>query len=735
MHHLASCLMLFSLVASGPAAAQLRESAVPSPAEQLTDPALARLPTKQLNEARSRRSKALAHYGNGRLHERNQRLLPAIDQFQRAWLWDPHSPAALDQLIPLCFQTEQAELGYRYARICLARGWPSVAPLRGIAFHAVLSETSETAWGVYQQAIQQATDDEADQVVGLHYDRTRLAYLDEAYGVALPSAEFLLAALQQPDQSEVQASTREDVWGDLAATYALLGEVLFENQRFAAAETAFRRAADAAPANTRDEATALLHFRLARVRHAQQQINEALRELDMYFAADSQAAGTSAYELAEKLPAADRNQWLAELEDRATDQPSNKTLQHFLGDYYLRHKQPRQAVAIFEQLAESRRDQPAQQQLVASYAAVTAHGPLLAALGRIIDRYGDLELVADQLDVALQQPALAAALLQEAQGRLADTKRRMLWQECVAAAHCCQRTEQPAKSTAFVAAAVQRTTDPASTVGALFALGMEQLMADQIPAAIHTLQAAIDVDPQGSEVADLHYYLALAYQLNDQFELALSAIDQAADTSKSLAVALRRARILLAADRQAAARTEFADAIQRFDDQRDDADLRLDLRDAKVSLAAICADLGDHAAAEKWLIEALCEFPHDAGASNDLGYLWADQQQHLQLARQMIEQAVAAEPDNVAFLDSLGWVRFHLGQVAEALPPLLKAAATSDAPDGVILDHLGDVLQRLGRHDEATAAWEKAVTAFEVDGQQDRIENVQQKLRATVRQE
>ena len=111
-----------------------------------------------------------------------------------------------------------------------------------------------------------------------------------------------------------------------------MGEVLFENQQFAAAETAFRSAADAAPAEASEAMAALLHFRLARIHAAQQQTKEARQALDAYFAADDQPAGTSAYELAESLRAADLNSWLAELEQQAAAEPRNKTLQHFVGD-------------------------------------------------------------------------------------------------------------------------------------------------------------------------------------------------------------------------------------------------------------------------------------------------------------------------------------------------------------------------------------------------------------------
>jgi len=69
------------------------------------------------------------------------------------------------------------------------------------------------------------------------------------------------------------------------------------------------------------------------------------------------------------------------------------------------------------------------------------------------------------------------------------------------------------------------------------------------------------------------------------------------------------------------------------------------------------------------------QFPDDEGALNDLGYLWADQNQHLERAKRMIEKAVAGEPENMAYRDSLGWVLSAWGSGPEAIAELEKAVA------------------------------------------------------------
>ena len=82
-----------------------------------------------------------------------------------------------------------------------------------------------------------------------------------------------------------------------------------------------------------------------------------------------------------------------------------------------------------------------------------------------------------------------------------------------------------------------------------------------------------------------------------------------------------------------------------------------------------------------------------------MGYLWADQGTHLERALKMIRTAVAAEPDNAAYRDSLGWVFYRLGRYPEAVAELEKAAAKEPAAE--VLDHLGDARLKAGQREKA----------------------------------
>src|SRR6185295_13040613 len=67
------------------------------------------------------------------------------------------------------------------------------------------------------------------------------------------------------------------------------------------------------------------------------------------------------------------------------------------------------------------------------------------------------------------------------------------------------------------------------------------------------------------------------------------------------------------------------------------------------------------------------------------------------------------EPENAAFLDSLGWVFYQQNQPAEALKWIQKSIDHSKDPDATLYDHLGDIYQKLNQPAQARDAWKKSL--------------------------
>ena len=101
--------------------------------------------------------------------------------------------------------------------------------------------------------------------------------------------------------------------------------------------------------------------------------------------------------------------------------------------------------------------------------------------------------------------------------------------------------------------------------------------------------------------------------------------------------------------------------------------------------------------------------PDHAHAYNALGYSFADRNERLDEAQQLIDKALQLAPEDPFILDSKGWVLFRLGNAGSALEVLKKAFALRADPE--IAAHVGEVLWALGRKDEARKTWEDAAKA------------------------
>ena len=143
-------------------------------------------------------------------------------------------------------------------------------------------------------------------------------------------------------------------------------------------------------------------------------------------------------------------------------------------------------------------------------------------------------------------------------------------------------------------------------------------------------------------------------------------------------------------------------------------------------LGAVLERQKRHDDAEAAFRAALEIEPQSAPVLNYLGYMNADRNVRVPEAVRLIERALAVDPENGAYLDSLGWALFRLDRAAEAEEYLLRAVAKE--PGAVVYDHLGDVLARRDRAVEAVDAWRKALETVDEDGELDRA-NVERKIR------
>jgi tetratricopeptide (TPR) repeat protein len=127
-----------------------------------------------------------------------------------------------------------------------------------------------------------------------------------------------------------------------------------------------------------------------------------------------------------------------------------------------------------------------------------------------------------------------------------------------------------------------------------------------------------------------------------------------------------------------------------------------------LELASLYGRTGKYNEALKRVIFLYDEDPEDPSLANFYGYLLAEKGESLDLAEQLLAKALAKEPQNGYFLDSLGWIRFKKGRFREALDILLKAAGKAE-DDAVIWEHIGDTYVKLNESSKAMNAYQKSL--------------------------
>jgi len=98
--------------------------------------------------------------------------------------------------------------------------------------------------------------------------------------------------------------------------------------------------------------------------------------------------------------------------------------------------------------------------------------------------------------------------------------------------------------------------------------------------------------------------------------------------------------------------------------------------------------------------------PDYAHAYNALGYALAERNLRLPEAQELLEKALQLSPEDPFIIDSMGWLMYRLGKHTQALEYLRKAYTAR--PDPEIAAHLGEVLWVAGERSEAEKIWLEA---------------------------
>lgn len=196
--------------------------------------------------------------------------------------------------------------------------------------------------------------------------------------------------------------------------------------------------------------------------------------------------------------------------------------------------------------------------------------------------------------------------------------------------------------------------------------------------------------------------LAVVYSQQKKFEQAFKLLDhpQASNNKQSVEILQIKAEVYAQAKQYKKAYEIYTEALAVSPDNHD----------LLYGRAMLAEKFNRIDLLEKDLHTILAENPKDNQALNALGYTLADRTDRYQEALQYIERALKIDSEDIATLDSLGWVLHKMGRNKEALKYLKKAYDKDQDPE--IAAHYGEVLWVLGQTQEARVIWKKALKKY-----------------------
>lgn len=263
----------------------------------------------------------------------------------------------------------------------------------------------------------------------------------------------------------------------------------------------------------------------------------------------------------------------------------------------------------------------------------------------------------------------------------------------------------------------------------IFSLGLISRELEQFDDARRYFQQLLQMDERESEA---HYYLGLIALQEDYEPQAVTHFKMVRPGQDFMPAMNQLSRIMLSQGRDAELRQFFADQRRHYPQ----AATPLYILEAEM-----LQELEQYQAADSLLTEALSRYPDDAtllysraliaeqqhdltraeadlrkiiagdannaSALNALGYILSNHTDRYTEATGLIEQALALSPDDPTVLDSMGWVKYRVGELPLALDYLQRAYDLY--PDTEIAAHLGEVLWQLGRKEQALEVWREGI--------------------------
>ena len=694
--------------------------------QRLDEPASLFIPNNPRTVEIEQRGEAAAWYMTGRLHQQRQRFKEALVAFEKASKLEPSNIEIIRAMIDIALRLNQSDKAIQYAVDAVKLDPDDFQLLRQLGVEMVRGRKIDQAIKYLEQARNSPKLKELSSFqvlinrdLGIIYDG--LGEVEKA----ADAYEIVLSALLDPEKFGLDRRTLGELQKHRSTSFEKIGQVFLRAKRNDQALAALEKASKA-----RSGKPGGVNYLLAQLYFQKEDFAKALTQMDLYFAAKLDN-GRAPYTLLQQILAkTDREDSLVtRLEELAKKDPTNRELNTFLAETYVSIDRLEDAEAIFKASLKEGPSPRAYMGLAQIYRRQMKVAELLENISKVYIKSWQnrplpeplaTEMEVFQKDKELQDEFLKLVREQTSDGAHAEHFARLLL-----VAEVVEGAERVDDAAEMYRLAI--TANPAGSGDVYTELGAMFTNAERYKAAAAVYREAVN-NPlfQGVKPNNL-LRLAFALELAGETDAALEAL---VDANKLIPgghplLAFREAWINYHARRMEKAKELFEAFITKYPNSEPLT------RQAKFSLSAVYVQVGELKRGEEILEKFLADNPDDIGVNNDLGYLYADQGKNLEKARKMIQKAVDAEPENAAYLDSMGWVLFKLGEFKEAITWLKKATALRTGDDPTIWEHLGDCYNAAKETSEANNAWDKALKLLKEDAHPDKelLKRVQEKLK------
>jgi len=267
--------------------------------------------------------------------------------------------------------------------------------------------------------------------------------------------------------------------------------------------------------------------------------------------------------------------------------------------------------------------------------------------------------------------------------------------------------------------------------GALFSIGLLALESRRTESAEKYFHRLLELDDYTNEA---HFYLATIADSRFDHATAIEHYESVSAGDSFVNAQIRAAELYGTTGRLEIAR----ERLQQLAAENPDAEIRPQLIRTE---ARILLDAGDAPEAVKVLTKGVESYPEDtnilyaralasertgdtktfikdlhqmielepdhAHAMNALGYHYVTNNTNLEEAEEYLVKANNLLPEDPAIMDSLGWLRYRMGELEVAIELLEQAYEILQDPE--IAAHLGEVLWVSGEQESARQIWTRAL--------------------------